>query len=139
MLPKDVVNALVEKYFSAFLDDINYAGGDISGTTGDGLMAIFQELGQPIALHMGLNSGLALVGTTRYEGRRGTRWTFTADGPVINLAARLADIAEAGQIIVGPETARRVAGRCSLQKLGRERLKNIAEPIDIHCVVRHRG
>lgn len=172
MLPQDVVNALVERYFSAFLDDINDAGGDISGTTGDGLMAIFQEPGpqnsnpshhamlavdtalklftttdvlnrennvQPIALHMGLNSGLALVGTTRYEGRRGTRWTFTADGPVINLAARLAGIAEAGQIIVGPETARRVAGRCSLQKLGRERLKNIAEPIDIHCVVRHRG
>ncbi len=143
-LPQDVLNSLVERYFSAFLDDIHDAGGDISGTAGDGLMAIFQDPEprqpelrhhsvvavdtalelfattealnldnriEPLAVHIGLNSGIALVGSTRYEGRRGTRWTFSADGPVTNIAARLAGIAEAGQVLVGPETTRRLADR----------------------------
>jgi class 3 adenylate cyclase len=81
---------------------------------------------------MGINSGLALVGSTRFEGLHGTRWTFTASGPVTNLAARLAGIAEAGHILLGPETARRLEGRYHLQRLGRECLKNIAEAVDVH-------
>ena len=160
-LPLDVLNSLVERYFSAFLDDIHDAGGDISGTAGDGLMAIFQDPEtrpperrrhpivavdtalelfattealnldnriEPLAVHIGLNSGTALVGSTRYEGRRGTRWTFTADGPVTNIAARLADIAEAGQVLVGPETAKRLDDRYPLQNLGPKRLKNMYPP-----------
>ncbi len=171
-LPQDVLNSLVERYFSAFLDDIHDAGGDISGTTGDGLMAIFQDPEprrpelrrhpivavdtalelfvttealnldnriEPLAVHIGLNSGTALVGSTRYEGRRGTRWTFTADGPVTNIAARLADIAEAGQILVGPETAGRLADRYLLQNLGPKRLKNIANPMEVHSILSNKG
>lgn len=162
-LPTHVLNALVEHYFSAFLDHIYDAGGDINETAGDGFMAIFQEADsqrhaitavdtalallattetlnaenrvQPLAVHMGLNSGLALVGSTRFEGLRGTRWTFTASGPVTNLAARLAGIAEAGQVLVGPATVRCLGARYRLQRLGRERLKNLAEAVDVHSVL----
>src|SRR5204863_7091678 len=120
-----MLNTLVERYFSTFLDRIHEAGGDINETAGDGFMAIFQDAdmhattavdtalallaatealnqdngAQPLAIHMGLNSGLALVGSSRFEGLRGARWTFTASGPVTNLAARLAGTAEAGQIL----------------------------------------
>ena len=59
-------------------------------------------------MYIGVNSGSALVGSSRFEGARGTRWTFTALGPVTNLTARLVDTAVAGQIVVGPETARRL-------------------------------
>jgi DNA-binding response OmpR family regulator len=159
-LPAETLNSLVERYFSTYLDHIHEAGGDINETAGDGFMAIFQDAdahrhattavdaalallaatdalnrgscSQPLAIHMGINSGLALVGSTRFEGLHGTRWTFTASGPVTNLAARLAGIAEAGHILVGPETARRLGGRYRLQRLGRERLKNIAEAVDVH-------
>jgi class 3 adenylate cyclase len=86
---------------------------------------------QPLAIHMGLNSGIALVGATRFEGLRGTRWTFTASGPVTNLAARLAGVAKAGQILVGPETVQRLGNRYHLERLGREHLKNIAEAVEI--------
>jgi class 3 adenylate cyclase len=155
-----VLNTLVERYFSTFLDRIHEAGGDINETAGDGFMAIFQDAdarvhastavdtalallattaalnqansAQPLAIHMGLNSGLALVGSTRFEGQHGTRWTFTASGPVTNLAARLAGTAEAGQLLVGPETAHRLGDRYRLARLGRERLKNIAEAVDIY-------
>ena len=162
-LGPEALNTLIERYFSTFLDHIHEAGGDINETAGDGFMAILQDEDiqvhpikavdtalallaatdalnqvnreQPLAIHLGINSGMALVGSTRFEGLRGTRWTFTASGPVTNLAARLAGIAEAGQILVGPETVRRLGDRYCLQRLGRERLKNIAEAVDIHCIL----
>jgi len=161
-LPPDALNTMVESYFSAFLDSIHEAGGDINETAGDGFMAIFEapdpeahalEAAQaairlleiteqlnakgrerPLAIHMGLNSGTALVGSTRFEGARGSRWTFTASGPVTNLAARLSATAEAGQILVGPETARRLRERCPLELVKRERLKNMGTATEIYRI-----
>jgi len=162
-LPLEVLNRLVERYFSTFLDRIHEAGGDINETAGDGFMAIFQAAdvqvhtvtavetalallvatetlnrtnsAPPLAIHMGLNSGLALVGSTRFEGAQGTRWTFTASGPVTNLAARLAATAKAGQLLVGPETVRRLGQRYHVERFGREHLKNLAQAIDIYRVL----
>lgn len=62
-------------------------------------------------------------------------WTFTASGSVTNLAARLVRMAEAGQILVGPETVRRLGDHYRLESLGREHLKNIAEAIELHRVL----
>jgi len=162
-LPLEALNKLVERYFSAFLDHIHEAGGDINMTAGDGFMAVFEDVDRhthaikavdtalvllavtetlnqdnnehPLAIHMGLNSGTALVGSTRLEGLRGTRWTFTANGPVTNLAARLAGIAKAGQLLVGPETVRRLGGHYRLKSLGREHLKNITEAVEISRIL----
>jgi len=165
-LRPDVLNALVERYFSTFLDHIHMARGDINETAGDGFMAIFQdgEAGEhavtaidsalallgatdllnrdntahPLSIHIGVNSGVALVGSTRFEGARGARWTFTASGPVTNLAARLAAAAQAGQVLAGPETVQRVGDRFRLERLGRESLKNIVEPVEIYGVLGRR-
>ena len=89
----------------------------------------------PLSMHMGINSGTALVGSTRFEGLRGTRWTFTASGPVANLAARLAGTAREGQILVGPETVEHLGERFQLEALGRERLTNVAEAVEMHAVL----
>lgn len=160
--PADL-NALVERYFGSFLDRITDAGGDINETSGDGFMAIFQdsdpvahsvraanaalmllaltealnqkERDNPLAIHIGINSGPALVGSTRFEGRRGTRWTFTASGMVTTLAARLAGAAGDGEILAGPETVRRLEGRYRLERVGRERLKNVTEPLEVHRII----
>jgi DNA-binding response OmpR family regulator len=162
-VPPEALNTLVEQYFSAFLDRLHEAGGDLNETAGDGFMAIFQDRDQhlhavtavdtalaflsiaemlnqgnsqcPLSIHMGLNSGTAFVGTTRFEGVRGTRWTFTASGPVTNLAARLAGVAEPGQILIGPETVRRAGDRYRVERVRREHLKNIAEAVDIYRVL----
>ena len=152
----------MERYFSTFLDHINDAGGDIYETAGDSFMAIFQDpdvqthamkavdaalaivratVGlnekspEQLAIHIGVSSGLALVGATRFEGLRGSRWTFTASGPVTNLAARLAGAAGTNQVLAGPETVRRLEDRYRLERIGRERLKNIAEPVELLRVV----
>ena len=100
-LPRDKVNLIMETYFSAFLDEIYAYGGDINETAGDGLMVIFNgapeenaanavqaalnirrrtlELNrelemqlEPIAVNMGINSGIASVGMTRFEGTTGS-------------------------------------------------------------------
>jgi DNA-binding response OmpR family regulator len=161
-LPLKMLETLVERYFSAFLDQIDETGGDINETAGDGFMATFQAMDRhvhaikavdaalallattevlnrenecPVAIHIGLNSGRALVGATRLEGQRRSRWTFTASGAVTNVAARLAGVAEAGQILIGPETVRRLGGRYRLERVGREHLKNIVEAVDIHRVL----
>jgi class 3 adenylate cyclase len=159
-LAPEQLNTLVERYFSTFLDRIHDAGGDINETAGDGFMAIFQgpehavtavdtalallattmalnaeNPAQPLTVHMGLNSGTALVGSTRFEGMRGARWTFTASGAVTNLAARLAGLAKPGDILLGPETAQRLGERYPLQRLAPEHLKNITNPVEVYCVV----
>ena len=83
---------------------------------------------------MGLNSGIAVVGSTCLEGLRGTRWTFTAYGPTTNLAARLSDVAVADELLVGPKTAERVKGQFPLDHVGLRYLKNIARPVDTHRI-----
>jgi DNA-binding response OmpR family regulator len=160
-LPQEQLSIIVERYFSSVLDCIHANGGEINETAGDGLMAIFadtdshQHPGQavqaalqiiqqtapldaqlpesfgPIAVHIGINSGLALVGPTKLEGTTGARWTYTASGPMTNIAARIAALGEGGTILVGPETARRIAGRFAIQEMGRRQLKNIAEEVMI--------
>ena len=71
------------------------------------------------------------MGTTRFEGLRGVRWVFTAEGFVLNLGARLAALAEAGQIFLCPESVRRLSGRFPIHPLGRHRLRNIAEEVEV--------
>jgi adenylate cyclase len=162
-LPLITLNEIVERYFSVFLDRICEAGGDMNETTGDGFLAIFhdpdplrhpatavdtalsllaatdglnQETDQsPLAIHMGLSSGTALVGSARLEGQRGTRWIYTASGPVINLAARLASVAAAGQIMVGPEMVNRLGQRYLFENFGPRLLRNMNEPVDIRRVL----
>ncbi len=73
--------------------------------------------------------------TTRFGGPAGERWTFTASGPVTNLAARLGDRAIKGQILLSPETARRVRGQFQLRSLGPLSLKNLAKPVEAWEVV----
>jgi DNA-binding response OmpR family regulator len=164
-LPQEQVSAIVEQYFSSFLDCVYANGGDLSETAGDGLMAIFPDTDparharnavqtaleilqrtttlneqlrgtfESIAVHAGINSGLALVGPTKLQGATGTRWTYTASGPVTNVAARIAALGGRGTILISEETARRVARFFSLQELGKRQLKNVAEEVLIYQIL----
>ncbi len=161
---RDKVTFIIEKYFSGFLDIICAHGGDVNETAGDGLMVIFQgqpektalsavkaalairiktldineELRnrfQPVVVNMGINSGMAAVGMNRFEGTSGTRMTFTATGPVTNLAARIASAATNGDILVGPETAHRVGAQMKLFDRGLMGFKNVSEPVHVFSLV----
>src|SRR5438128_8868065 len=85
----------------------------------------------PIQLHMGINTGEALVGATKL----GTRWVFTASGPTTNIAARFAGSAQGGEIIVGPPTAERIRVHFVLESLGERTFKNVGQPIGVYRVI----
>ncbi len=89
----------------------------------------------PVQLHMGINSGEALVGATKIGIGTGQRWTFTATGPTTNLAARFAGSAQGGEIIVGPTTAERIKGQFVLESLGERAFKNVSQPIHVYRVI----
>ena len=159
------VTSVVEHYFSSFLDDIYANQGDINETAGDGLMVIFQHDNQcahacaavrtalairtttqrinaelqgtyaPVTVNMGINSGMAAVGSTKFEGATGTRWTFTASGPVTNLAARMGALANGGAIYVGEATAQRLDDAFALCALGPQVFKNVREPVVVYEVL----
>jgi class 3 adenylate cyclase/HAMP domain-containing protein len=159
------VNFIVEKYFSAFLDDINKNNGDINETAGDGLMIIFQEKDpvknataaaktafairnkaikinedikdeiEPLEVNMGINSGIASVGSTKFEGVSGTRWTYTATGSVTNLAARIAAFADKGKILVGEETAQRIKDQFEIEPMSEQRFKNVSKPVLVYKLI----
>ncbi len=164
--PEVEVNAIIEKMFSSFVDPIHRSHGDINETAGDALMIIFKDhdaktnainavkaafeildcnrafnrsLGPDmgsIDVNIGINSGSALVGMTRFKGLLDTRMTFTATGTVTNIAARLSDHAKRGDILVGEETQKMVDGLWPLYPLGPVLLKGIKKPILVFSLLR---
>ena len=90
---------------------------------------------EPIALHIGVNSGVATVGATKIEGVTGTRWIYTASGPVTNVAARLAAAGEPDAILVGPITRQRIADEFAFDALGEQRLRNVEQPVPVFRLV----
>ena len=166
VISHEQMNLIIERYFSRYLDCIYTHGGDMNETAGDGLMAVFSaphptqharqavqtsleilrltaqlndqayDVVAPIALHLGVNSGLALVGATKLEGASGARWIYTASGTVTNVAARIAALSEGEGVFVGPETARRVETFFTMRQVGLRQLRNIKDEMMIYRVLR---
>jgi len=164
--PEDEVNEIVEKMFSSFVDPIHRSHGDINETAGDGLMIIFKEDDlktnavnsvkaafeirersldinrelasrmDPVHVNMGINAGTALLGMTRLRGSSETRMTYTASGPVTNLAARLADRARGGDILIGEDTQKLLDGLWPVYDLGLVEFKNIEQPLRVFSLLR---
>lgn len=165
--PEAEVNAIIEKIFSSFVDPIHRSHGDINETAGDGLMIIFKDHDaktnainavkaafeiidrnravnqsfdpgiDSVEVNIGINSGSALVGMTRFKGLLDTRMTFTATGTVTNIAARLSDHAKSGDIIIGSETKRMVDGIWPVYDLGPVSLKGIKDQVLVFSLLRH--
>lgn len=112
-------------------DVVSRGGGVVVKTSGDGLMAVFDDAdaavaaaidGQrallteswpvPLSVRMGLCTGSALEADGDYHG------------PVVNRAARVASAAHGGQILVAPSTAA-LAEAFELRRLGEYRLKGL--------------
>src|SRR6266850_2052849 len=67
------------------------------------------------------------LGATKIEGTAGTRWTYTASGPVTNGAARLAALGD-DVIHLGAATASRLPTMVGIEDLGEVALRNVEEP-----------
>lgn len=159
------VHAMVEKLFSRFVDPIQRFHGDINETSGDGLMIIFKDhdpkanannaakasldiheqtilarksMGEDfpsINVNMGINSGEALLGMTQFSGALDTRMTYTASGPVTNLAARLGSQAKGGDILIGEKTMELIDGLIPIYERDVVELKGIKEPQKVYSLL----
>ncbi len=159
------MNFLVETYFSKFLDIIVANNGDINETSGDGLMILFHadnpeknaynavnaaldiqkktcEINHslkgdfdPVCVNMGVNSGTAALGSTRLQGLAGDRLTYTASGPVTNIASRVCSAADSGKVLITENTAGLLKNRFLLSLPEHLRMKNISRPIKVMAVL----
>jgi class 3 adenylate cyclase len=158
------VNTMTEKYFSVFMDAIYQNNGDVVETAGDGLMVLFMTddttrhaleavqaaatirlkakcindectLGRdPVIINMGICSGRAFVGASKFESYTGGRWAYTSHGTTTNVAARLCGQATGGEILVSRDTARRTHGSFAFEHRGPYKLKNLSEEIDVFAL-----
>jgi len=65
----------------------------------------------------------------------GTRMTYTASGPVTNLAASLAGYAnKGGDILIGDEIKHLIEGVWPIFSLGQVRLKGLDKPLKIYSL-----
>jgi class 3 adenylate cyclase len=146
------------------MDAIYQNNGDVVETAGDGLMVLFMaedptrhaleavqaavtirqktqhinaesKLGrEPVIINMGISSGNALVGASKFESYTGGRWTYAAQGTTTNVAARLCDKAQGGEILVSPDTARRTQGVFGYRRLGPVQFKNLSEEVEVFAL-----
>jgi GAF domain-containing protein len=159
-----LVNDMVERHFSSYLECIRRYNGEIIETAGDGLMIIFkggtpEELScnavstamgiiaenrrlnhevrfpwGPVHLHLGINSGEAWVGSTKLKSLSGERWAYTASGLVTVLAARIGCLSRESRLYVGPGTHACLGADYIRECIGAHRLKNIKKPVLIYQI-----
>jgi len=89
-----------------------------------------EKIGKPLSMHTGINTGLVVTGEVNME-----KGTHGVAGDTINVAARLSSLAEADQIIVGPDTYHQAEGYFALETLEPTQVKGKAEPIRIYRVL----
>lgn len=83
-------------------------------------------LGRPLTMHSGINTGLAV--TADVDNQKGIHGVT---GEVINIASRLSDLANAGQILVGSRTARATEGHFVFRDLGKQTVSGKTKSISI--------
>jgi class 3 adenylate cyclase/tetratricopeptide (TPR) repeat protein len=149
--PEHVKN-LVDRCFERLAGDVTAFGGRVDKVIGDALVALFgaplaheddaeravraalqmqrtvaayaDECGIDIRLRVGVNTGEVLVGALRAGG------DYTAMGDVVNVASRLQTRADAGQVVVGPETYAATRDVVSFEALGAVQAKGREEPVE---------
>src|SRR5206468_3942008 len=138
----EVVRRRVQTFFDRVSHCVMTHGGIVEKFAGDAVMAAF---GIPQAheddAERAVRAGLAIldaVGELELEARVGVESgeivtedgeaTF-ATGEAVNLAARLEQSAEPGQLLIGPGAHRLTLGRIEVEELGPVELKGVPDPV----------
>jgi class 3 adenylate cyclase len=150
----DRVVAMLNRYFGLAVPVLLADGGTVVQFVGDAVMALFNAparqpdhalraaraaLGMQAAIEalaerepdwprfrVGVNTGPALVGNIGSDEFR----NFTAIGDTVNLAARLEqEVAEAGQVVIGPATHAAIAELAVARRLDPIEVKGKRHPV----------
>lgn len=157
-LPPQEVAALLNEYFTEMIEVVFACEGTLDKYIGDCIMVIF---GAPIAqpdhadravqcavkmrerlrefnrgrsgkkdllTHIGINSGKVVAGDIGSYKRK----EFTVIGETVNLAARLqSEVAGSEEIIIGPETRKRLRKSYEIKNRGTIRVKGLQKELEI--------
>ena len=91
----------------------------------------WRKRGYELGLGVGIAVGYATLGQIGFEGR----YDYGALGSVTNIAARLSDEAEAGQILLSQRAYAALEGRVEARAVGPLELKGLARPMDVYELV----
>ena len=151
--PTEVIDMLNEQWAAA-VPVIDRAGGTIENFAGDGVLVLFNAVldqpdhavrgvtcardliaaTDPIAarhdgwprFRIGVNTGSVAVGSVGAAERR----SFASIGDTVNLASRLSGVGGPGQVVVGLETQRQIAGTIATVALGSVTVKGKRQPVE---------
>lgn len=152
------VKHLVDRCFEWLVNDITSFGGRVDKIVGDAIVALFGapvaheddperavrtalrmqqtlsqrvgELGAPVRIRIGVNTGEVLVGALRAGG------DYTAMGDVVNTASRLQSMAQPGEVLVGAATHAATADVVAYDSVGPLELRGRGERIEAYRAIR---
>jgi class 3 adenylate cyclase len=94
------------------------------------LTAAWRKRGHELDFSLGVALGYATIGRIGFEGR----YDYGAVGSVLNLASRLCDAAEPGQIVVSQRVLAEVEEIVEAEPLGALRLKGFGKALEAFAV-----
>jgi class 3 adenylate cyclase/predicted ATPase len=104
------------------------AGLGIIDAIGNLASRIRKQHGVPLAVRVGIHTGLVVVGEVGGEGQR----SMDIVGDTPSVAARLQDLAQPDTVVLTEATHRLVAGYFDCQELGPRTLKGISHPVLVY-------
>ena len=150
------VRSLINQCFDHLVPIIEKYDGSVDKFIGDEIMALFGapttheddpvraqhaalEMMQALAdfntrhathlgMHAGINTGLVVAGGIGSRGRQ----QYSVMGDTVNLASRLEEASQRGEILVGPETYRRTAPLFEFETLPPVQVKGKAEAVQVY-------
>jgi len=93
-----------------------------------------QKIGQPLAMHIGINTGLVVTGELALENGM-----HHVAGDTINVASRLCSLAQAGETLAGLATYSQAEGFFSFEQLEPVRVKGKAKPLTVYKLLCPKG
>ena len=163
-MPAEEVVAMLNQFFSLMVNIIFRNNGVLDKFVGDNLMALFgfipsersapadairtaiemqdatealmqvrkSEQQETFEIGIGINTGVAIVGNVGCENRI----DYTVIGDCVNIASKLEEIAQGGEIIIGEPTYREIKEQYPIAKHGEIRVKNNCNPVKYFHVLR---
>jgi class 3 adenylate cyclase len=156
--PEELID-IVREYHAVAGELVSEHGGTLEHFAGDGLMVFFNDpvpldepelqaaklalamrerlgecaerwrkRGYDLGLGAGIAVGYATLGRIGFEGR----YDYGALGSVTNVAARLSDVADGGQIFLSQRTYAALEGRVEARPFGQLELKGLARPFEAY-------
>ena len=153
------IRSLMNACFDHLVPAIHKYGGVVDKFIGDEIMALFgapvahendperalraalemagrleefnQRRGTDLGLHFGVNTGTVIAGGIGSS----TQQQYSVMGDAVNIASRLEDVSDRGEIFVGPDTYRLTAPLFDFEALPPVQLKGRAEAVPIYRLV----